>query len=682
MQSLCYVILAVLFLAFVAACSEPAPAEVQRPSEPVAPAQSPQGDVKSIVDQKAAKSSVSTTDSPTPVITTSRQLKPADFQVTGITVEPSEVKPEEPVVITAKVTNVGEQPATYNLELVIDGKIEATKAINVAAGGEGTASFTVERKEPRTYTVRVANVSETFKVRGSAHVVKPPPEPQDATSMAEVAGFSIALSRTDRIGGMAVIHLAITKFAAGDTSLEGEPQTVRVVLRDDHENQYSANFILDLGGGPIQALPLAPIGFVYSQIVNISMPEPAPIVAISFNDQADIPLDKVQLIHPDFGQDDSSAVQIGLGETFSIGEYLTARVMSPIGTLTGWVAPVIVQNTEYNPQEIPLFAGVQFTDGTLQWADTQALIAGSGDSTVNAPMPIMDQIASGRIPQKLLLLINGRLVLIHLSIADFGLIPERIAFELKRGGLWHENISLVISRPGSSFGRTIVWGGANLSWSPDGTRIAFCTPGEYNSPLVVMTAGEFRVLDMSAPPCYKRSPQEWGQIRWSPDGSQIALELETPGNTIAVVDVGANTSPLAIEGSYPSWSPDGTRLAFERNGQIYVINIRDPEDVVSLGAGNNPSWSPDGTRIAYHKPFGYSGRSEIWLMHPDGSNGIKAGLASSTGNVIAWSPSSENFAVPIWRSPNLGNPVIYSVRDRTHTVIRSQDGSHMDLVKK
>ena len=117
---LCYLISVILFLAFLAACSEPTPAEVQSRAEPDASGQSPQGNVEPIIDQEDTKASESPSDSPVLVTTPTRQLKPADFQITEITVEPSEVQPEEPVAITARVANVGEQPAIYDLELVID----------------------------------------------------------------------------------------------------------------------------------------------------------------------------------------------------------------------------------------------------------------------------------------------------------------------------------------------------------------------------------------------------------------------------------------------------------------------------------------------------------------------------------------------------------------------------------
>ena len=120
MRPLCYLISVILFLAFLAACSEPTPAEVQSRAEPDASGQSPQGNVEPIIDQEDTKANESPSDNPVLVTTPTRQLKSADFQVTEITVEPSEVQPEEPVAITARVANVGEQPAIYDLELVID----------------------------------------------------------------------------------------------------------------------------------------------------------------------------------------------------------------------------------------------------------------------------------------------------------------------------------------------------------------------------------------------------------------------------------------------------------------------------------------------------------------------------------------------------------------------------------
>jgi TolB protein len=65
-------------------------------------------------------------------------------------------------------------------------------------------------------------------------------------------------------------------------------------------------------------------------------------------------------------------------------------------------------------------------------------------------------------------------------------------------------------------------------------------------------------------------------------------------------------------GRDPQWSPDGRRLAFEANGAVHVVRVRD-RAVSRLRRGDWPSWSPDGGRI------GFTLGSAVYVMDADGS---------------------------------------------------------------
>lgn len=74
---------------------------------------------------------------------------------------------------------------------------------------------------------------------------------------------------------------------------------------------------------------------------------------------------------------------------------------------------------------------------------------------------------------------------------------------------------------------------------------------------------------------------------------------------------GLVTTPL-VAGSSPAWSPDGRRMAFDREGDVRVINA-DGSDEIWLTKGSHPAWSPDGSRIAFTSAEGIS------VMNVDGS---------------------------------------------------------------
>jgi Tol biopolymer transport system component len=74
---------------------------------------------------------------------------------------------------------------------------------------------------------------------------------------------------------------------------------------------------------------------------------------------------------------------------------------------------------------------------------------------------------------------------------------------------------------------------------------------------------------------------------------------------VAVVQVGTGrvtSLPSSIPGGadYFQASRDGERLAFHDGGTVYVADV-DGSDVRAIAEGTTPAWSPDGTRIVYQR---------------------------------------------------------------------------------
>lgn len=96
---------------------------------------------------------------------------PAAFQIANLAISPVEVEPGGEVTISAEVTNTGGTEGSYTAELKIDGVIEATKQITLAAGASQLLSFTVSRDTPGTYRVTWDELAGEFVV------TEPPPKP-------------------------------------------------------------------------------------------------------------------------------------------------------------------------------------------------------------------------------------------------------------------------------------------------------------------------------------------------------------------------------------------------------------------------------------------------------------------------------------------------------------------------
>ena len=110
-------------------------------------------------------------------------------------------------------------------------------------------------------------------------------------------------------------------------------------------------------------------------------------------------------------------------------------------------------------------------------------------------------------------------------------------------------------------------------------------------------------------------------LSWSPDGSRIAYHARAGAHfsnpaEIHVIDADGTDdvilAPDPADDRTPSWSPDGTRIVFDstRDGdyqvrELYTVNA-DGTNVQRLtnleeleGQAHSPAWSPDGTKIAY-----------------------------------------------------------------------------------
>ena len=75
----------------------------------------------------------------------------------------------------------------------------------------------------------------------------------------------------------------------------------------------------------------------------------------------------------------------------------------------------------------------------------------------------------------------------------------------------------------------------------------------------------------------------------------------------------------------PSWSPDGTRIAFDRDGDLFIIDVESGEETRltrTQGPEGDPTWSPDGSRILFVAD-GNGFWVDLYVMEADGSNLIR-----------------------------------------------------------
>ena len=250
----------------------------------------------------------------------------------------------------------------HALDLFIDGDVDSTESISVPGEDEKTVEFRVKREEARTYTVRIANQSGTFKVR-------PPAAAKSPNELVRVGDFSVALVDVDREEQKTWLKFAITK--RGDLNEPVLP--LDVTLIEDHGNENGRAwlpFSLGLGGVGERgdALASLPQGFTYTTKVGVSIPRLAPIEVLRLGDE-DMSFSEINSVAPQLLEHNNEHYA-GEGQAVKVGKWLTfSRSQILPAPWGGWVLKVDVENGEYSPRSAEVHLGVQFQDADIVWAD-------------------------------------------------------------------------------------------------------------------------------------------------------------------------------------------------------------------------------------------------------------------------------------------------------------------------
>jgi dipeptidyl aminopeptidase/acylaminoacyl peptidase len=204
-----------------------------------------------------------------------------------------------------------------------------------------------------------------------------------------------------------------------------------------------------------------------------------------------------------------------------------------------------------------------------------------------------------------------------------------------------------------------------LSWSPDGSRLAFVArdrdEARYGAP------GESAPKDKDLP------PRRLTRLFWSLDSEGWVVDRPTH---VFVVAADGSTKPRCLtpgehQASGLTWSPDGLRLAFvsarhdswdldlatdlwsvTADGQGQPVRLT--ETVASYG---QPSWSPDGSQLAYLRwatPLEEPRHAQVGVLTL--ATGERRELTHSLDRNCAPFPGARS---PVW----LGQSILFGVED-------------------
>ncbi|WP_433462325.1 protein kinase domain-containing protein [Spirillospora sp. CA-128828] len=200
--------------------------------------------------------------------------------------------------------------------------------------------------------------------------------------------------------------------------------------------------------------------------------------------------------------------------------------------------------------------------------------------------------------------------------------------------------------------------------SPDGKRIAFSRRGD--------TTGQAWVMNADGSGAEKVTGILRGtRVTWSPDGTRLAYMDEKQGvrQLFAITLQGHAVTQLTNDDSVkddPMWSSTG-KLVFwsKRDGgdeQLYTMDPDRPGGTWTRLTKDgvravDPEWSPDGSKIAFVR--GPATGSAIWVMNADGSGAHAVTSGGGRDMDPAWSPDGRWLAYV--RGP-VADPVIHAVR--------------------
>jgi hypothetical protein len=200
--------------------------------------------------------------------------RPADFQLSKLTIDPVEVNIGKTVTISVIVTNVGDITGNYEVTLEVNDDIKETKEDTLAGGDEVTVSFGMTSDTAGEYTVNIGGLLGTFNVRTPEVPPVPTPAPEAAPAPANftISGLSIipgeastsepvAISAVvTNIGGSVGSYTVVLKIdgieaARREVTLgAGMSETISYTTAKDTEGSYT----VDINGAAGQFTIIAP----------------------------------------------------------------------------------------------------------------------------------------------------------------------------------------------------------------------------------------------------------------------------------------------------------------------------------------------------------------------------------------------------------------------------------------
>jgi hypothetical protein len=102
----------------------------------------------------------------TPFAVLVKTATPARFEVSNLTVSPSQAQLNQEVTISVDAANTGDTASDYNMQLKVDGIVKSSKLVTIAPGTSQTVNFTISGDTVGKHQVEIAGLNGEFEVAG------------------------------------------------------------------------------------------------------------------------------------------------------------------------------------------------------------------------------------------------------------------------------------------------------------------------------------------------------------------------------------------------------------------------------------------------------------------------------------------------------------------------------------